>query len=470
MSSALIEFLKDHKDELEDNLYNSPHCCKAILRLLPPFAHQIVLRLLFTDDSFKISADVIKSWIQMPSDSQPSNEYRDQIFKAALTRTQSLRILCSELDSNNRTMYWLSTTFKHSLLQAIAPDSEGSLKENYLPKSHPNAPKISMLQKNALRWDKLLIAAAGLEDPSDSLKKILELSGLLIKGTISKKGCRLLLSNPNTQLWTFILSLVTTVSNSSLELIFRLADCPVGCGIDLSEYASIESFITTISDVGIAIFDRKSLSLWPTPVASYFSSTEQKSDGFVVVEPNFKVYAYTDSDLHFQILKQFLQIRARFPNMIVGTITPLSIRLGIVQSGLSAEDIIGFLERSAHPVRLKSSEVIDLARAEGDDSSETAHAPPIPANVKDQIELWEAEVYRVPSKKALFLKGFKNEEEWQSCYDFCSERDLLLWIPGKSRLFGNEKVDLRLVIRGDEEAVKIFHEGWVNAPDPDQDN
>lgn len=46
---------------------------------------------------------------------------------------------------------------------------------------------------------------------------------------------------------------------------------------------------------------------------------------FIVVESNFKVYAYTDSLLYRAILKLFMREDYRLPNLIVGMLTRESL-------------------------------------------------------------------------------------------------------------------------------------------------
>jgi transcription initiation factor TFIIH subunit 4 len=47
----------------------------------------------------------------------------------------------------------------------------------------------------------------------------------------------------------------------------------------------------------------------------------QESAQFIVVESNFKVYAYTESRLYQAILRLFMREDYRFPNLVVGMLT-----------------------------------------------------------------------------------------------------------------------------------------------------
>lgn len=51
-----------------------------------------------------------------------------------------------------------------------------------------------------------------------------------------------------------------------------------------------------------------------------------EKQGFIIVESNFKVYAYTSSPLYQAILKLFMEEHYRFQNLIVGSLTRNSLK------------------------------------------------------------------------------------------------------------------------------------------------
>lgn len=48
--------------------------------------------------------------------------------------------------------------------------------------------------------------------------------------------------------------------------------------------------------------------------------------GFLIVETNFRVFAYTNSDLQIAILSTFSELNCRFENVSIGLITRESVR------------------------------------------------------------------------------------------------------------------------------------------------
>jgi len=45
------------------------------------------------------------------------------------------------------------------------------------------------------------------------------------------------------------------------------------------------------------------------------------SEKFIIVETNFKVYAYTRSKIYLSLLKLIMRVEYAFPNLIVATLT-----------------------------------------------------------------------------------------------------------------------------------------------------
>jgi transcription initiation factor TFIIH subunit 4 len=113
----------------------------------------------------------------------------------------------------------------------------------------------------------------------------------------------------------------------------------------------------------------------------------------VVVETNFRVYAYTASALHVYMMQLFSNLLYRLPNMVLAVITRESATTAM-KSGITASQICRFLSQHAHP------DMKEKAGRSGIGSSEVSC---LPENVVDQLHLWERERRRVqPSRASLF--------------------------------------------------------------------
>jgi hypothetical protein len=70
---------------------------------------------------------------------------------------------------------------------------------------------------------------------------------------------------------------------------------------------------------------------------------EVKNEGtgaaFIVLEPNYRIYAYTNSNLRISILSLFAKFNYRLPNLVAGVITRESFRIAL-SKGITAEQVV----------------------------------------------------------------------------------------------------------------------------------
>lgn len=66
--------------------------------------------------------------------------------------------------------------------------------------------------------------------------------------------------------------------------------------------------------------------------------TEQQDVGFIMIETNYRIYAYTCSPLQISILNLFVSLQTRFANMVTGLITRDSVREALVR-GITADQV-----------------------------------------------------------------------------------------------------------------------------------
>ena len=60
--------------------------------------------------------------------------------------------------------------------------------------------------------------------------------------------------------------------------------------------------------------------------------------GYIIVETNYKVYAYTSSELQIALLSLFVHLQYRLPNLAVGLVTRESVRSALI-NGITAEQV-----------------------------------------------------------------------------------------------------------------------------------
>ena len=137
------------------------------------------------------------------------------------------------------------------------------------------------------------------------------------------------------------------------------------------------------------------------------ATADNSTNGFVVVETNYRIYAYTSSPLQIAILQLFTRLSTRYPNMISGKITRESIRRA-VGMGITAEQIITFLNAHAHPEMRKDN-------------------PVLPPTVVDQIRLWQIEGERMKTTPGLLFKEFSTKAEYEDACRYADEVGVLEW-------------------------------------------
>ena len=98
--------------------------------------------------------------------------------------------------------------------------------------------------------------------------------------------------------------------------------------------------------------------------------SERHREGYIVIETNYRIYAYTNSDLQVSLIGLFAEPLYRFPNLSVSLITRDSVRQAF-KGGISAAQIIRFLRMHAHPRQVE-------------EKTKTKQ-PAIPPTVVDQV-------------------------------------------------------------------------------------
>lgn len=129
---------------------------------------------------------------------------------------------------------------------------------------------------------------------------------------------------------------------------------------------------------------------------SFFASSKLE----IIVETNLQVTAYLTSDLHLAILKIFVDIEVRMPNMIIGRLTRDKLREAF-RIGIKSVQILEFLISHTHSEVLKeialSKDSLSLSSGIG------SVTQPVPENVIDQIILWENELNRISAEDAVVI-------------------------------------------------------------------
>lgn len=276
-------------------------------------------------------------------------------------------------------------------------------------------PNSADLENYAMKqWESVLLqlvdcAADGPAGPKNPfIIKVFQRSGLLTPSSrenespsLTDLGFQFLLMDTNSQLWQLVREYVTssedrgTDSGELVGFLLELGFHLVGEAYSVNSLSpALQKVLDELAALGLVKLQQGMKESWyiPTKLASNLSaslseSTDwQSSEGFVVVETNFKVYAYTSSKLQTEILRCFTRLEYQLPNLVVATLTKESVNKAL-GSGISAEQIISFLRKHAHP---------HVAQK----------IPVVPETVSDQLRLWETDRNRVQFEPAYFYDDF----------------------------------------------------------------
>lgn len=108
---------------------------------------------------------------------------------------------------------------------------------------------------------------------------------------------------------------------------------------------------------------------------------------YLIIESNFKIYAYTENNFEKSMLEFLCDIEYIFPTFIVGNITRSSIRRAL-KKGASSQSILKFFS-------LHANNLMDYK------SLFNGIVYNIPENVAQQIIIWEEEKNAIISQKGI---------------------------------------------------------------------
>ncbi|TPX33716.1 hypothetical protein SmJEL517_g03425 [Synchytrium microbalum] len=432
-------YLKDLAPPIRAKVYAQPASALAVLRLMPEPSRHLILRLLYA--ASPIPAKLATNWFYDGS----MNKLKDAI--------KTLRNLYILVDPPSQgpapggkapeLKLKLNETFQLNLHRALtlSGDTNSFGKPPDTPDKHATS-ILSLDEYSNKQWEAsafdtgifpTIAHTAFYEDNGNGLEMLMVKSGLMVKsynGThITNKGFAFLLQDLHTQVWSFLVHYLEMCEDLKMDavqvlhLIFTFAslklgqDYAVDC-LTIDQTMALQDF----KPLGL-VYQRKkgSARFYPTRMATTLISGCRITDkppsdsGFIMLETNYRVYAYTSSPLQISVLGLFVQMRARFSNMVVGLITRDSVRKALY-NGITANQIISYLHTHAHPEMAKQT-------------------PVLPPTVVDQIRLWEMERNRLKFFRGYLYQNFSSPEDWKKGFVYATEVGALIWSNEQARQF-----------------------------------
>uniref|UniRef100_A0ACD5Y6U9 Uncharacterized protein n=1 Tax=Avena sativa TaxID=4498 RepID=A0ACD5Y6U9_AVESA len=414
-----------------DMLYDSAFICEAVLRSFLPLAKKYVLQMLYV--SVPVPSAAIEEWVL--------DEYASK-HKVAIDRLVQLRVFVEIRDRRKEVSYKMNIKFQGNMQKYLV--SGGSLPRQPIPSSITGRlPTLTELENYALeQWECFLLQLINSSQVekgtsfSSSMMRTFQ-RGLLSSRDneapkLSENGFQFLLMETNAQLWYIMREYISSAEERGVDptelisFLLELSFHTLGDAYSLNSLADVQRIaIRDLAELGLVKLQQGRKDSWfiPTKLATNLSSSlsdaSASKEGIVVVETNFRLYAYSASRLHCEILRLFSRVEYQLPNLIVGAITKESL-YGAFDNGITAEQIVAFLQQNAHP------RVADKI-------------PIVPENVTDQIRLWENDRNRVEMVLSHVYEEFPSKDMFEQCCDHARDNGFLLW----------EDAKMRLIVRGE---------------------
>ncbi|KIV81991.1 hypothetical protein PV11_04135 [Exophiala sideris] len=303
---------------------------------------------------------------------------------------------------------------------------------------------------------------------------LIELSGTYSRGQaakITKEGFAFVLQDINTQIWALlflyvdnaevfemdkvdVLSFLFLVSSLELGLAYSTAtldETQQRCLTDLVSFGIVyqlmrsdgtpsDFFYPTRLATTLTSDSSSALSATNTTIGSSLSPSAAGSPkGFIIVETNYRVYAYTSSPLQIALLSLFVNLRSRHPNLVAGKMSKASVQRA-VQAGITAEQIISYLTSHAHPQMRRHAQA-EQAQLQARNTDQNRIVPVLPATILDQIHLWQLERDRMTTTHGFLLKDFSNNADYEAPSRYADETGVLVWKNDKKRMFFVNRIE-----------------------------
>ena len=370
---SLLDLFQSLTSTVLSSLYSQSAVCLIVLRELSLEEQTVVMRLLFVDQSFSEAG--INAWFT-------------SVSGVDLSRLKRLKLFFDSKLSVTPTVI-MNEDFRISLKSAVG--GMGAPWDLPVLEPDPKIPQRSAANLTTYateRWEALLQFMVGSEGSREKLSDetigILKSCGLIeldltesSKPALTASGFQFLLQETSAQVWYFLSQYFLRLNARDPERLIEVMTflLQMSQAVFGREYSSdnlsetVMNFVQFLRELGLVYMrKRRDGRFYPTNLAisfikgsqasvslgnqkdisQYFRENKRNKDGFIVVESNFRIYAYTDSDLHAALIAMFSTISYRFPGCICCVITRESIRESLLM-GISADKILHYLLSHLHP-------------------------------------------------------------------------------------------------------------------------
>ncbi|KAG9238623.1 RNA polymerase II transcription factor-like protein B subunit 2 [Amylocarpus encephaloides] len=454
-SLASFEYLERLPGTAFKKLYQQPSTALAVFRrMVPHLGKTLIMALLYMSKPFLLT-DVD---LMIHPDSK---KQRDE----ALSTLQRLHIaIITPPNRDSPQTITLAAVFSHSLRLALTGggnhQSFGVLSND----SETSTVDVSFLDEYArTQWETILhyvVSNVGGtrmvgDGPTAAVKQLLE-AGKLVEHRrhstgITQAGFSFLLQEVNAQVWTLLLLWIDHAKEMGMDytevlsFFFLLGSLELGRAYRIKTLKDTQTdMLSMLNDFGLVYLPPQQDHFFPTRLATTLSSDSSAlrtvaagfdsalsagsgDKGFIIIETNYRVYAYTSSPLQIAVLSLFVKLTTRYPNMVCGRLTRESM-YGAINQGITAAQVVTYLETHAHPQLRKIAARNNLRSV-------------IPITVADQIKLWQIENERMEATPGFLFRDFDSQREYVACRAYAGDLDILKWHNDVRRMFFVSKME-----------------------------
>ncbi|KAJ2808903.1 RNA polymerase II transcription factor B 52 kDa subunit [Coemansia guatemalensis] len=438
--TTIADYLESLPAQFSQRVFSSPAACLAIFRLISTVGKQLIMSMLYLDTSLRLQ-DVCQ-WAR--TDSQ-------RMVRGKIHQLRKLQLVTE--DHGNVS---LNPVFRAQLRNALTGGGDfSSFGTPFKGGGRDTRITKAQLARYAdVKWEAMLRFMVGRQDgsgesvvqpPAESVRSILRTAKLMEDGengmAITNSGFQFLLQDTQSQVWTVLLQYLRQAEMQQMDVVevlnflFQLVSLQLGRAYSAEPLTTIQRrMLGELRDFGLVLQDdQRPMCFYATHLVTMLSSSSStensdKSDtkgskalsaspqgelaasssqGYIILETNCRIYAYTDSPLQIAILGLFVHLVSRFSNLVTGALTRDSVRQALSQ-GITADQIITFLTANAHP-QMQS------------------HVPVLPVTVTDQIRLWEQERNRLHPTQAHFYKDFAQKQDFDRVLRYAQDIGVVLW-------------------------------------------
>ncbi|KFY21836.1 hypothetical protein V493_07075 [Pseudogymnoascus sp. VKM F-4281 (FW-2241)] len=448
-SLASFEYLEKLPGVTFRRLYEQPSTALAVFRrMLPHLAKCFVMGMLYMPKPLLLSE--LDNWVRPGSKSEKGK---------ALAILSRLHIVTSTTASRDGPPALnLTHNFATSLRLALTGGGDHGSFGIPSDTTEDSSITVPFLDEYATaQWEGILHyvvnssgdpSLLGAQYPSANVRQLLQMGALVdSKGKyngvgITQAGFSFLLQEANAQVWTVLLLWLEHAEELAMDHVdllsffFLLGSLELGLAYSTSTLSTTQqAMLPILADFGLVYSPPSSSSFFPTRLATTLTSSASAlrsiasgfsaaaaspassggTTGFIVIETNYRLYAYTSSPLQIAVLALFAKLSTRYPNMVSGRVTRDSVR-GAIEHGITADQIISYLTTHAHPQLRRKS-------------------PILPPTVVDQIRLWQIENERMKATAGFLFKDFASLAEYEGCVRYADEIGVLVWRSDAKRSF-----------------------------------